>query len=229
MVFTHSKPCNMVLVMLFLTCFGGLAYLCRGKTPNDFVEVKATLWSGKASADDENHLDDLISSLLRQETDKKKRGEVESELIGFGRASSYHRQRLIQRLLESVKKQKELDGTTIVLGSTMPYWKSVTRVFAELRSSEALDVLIACIACGNGYSGSFNEQPSMDALIKLGDTAIPKLSAALLKERSPYKRIQLVLCLSNIGGPRATRALKRALRSETDKDVIWNIKNTLAR
>jgi hypothetical protein len=203
------------------------------RSRQDFISSKqdgGILATSGNSTPNNDRVTKLISFLLSNEPDEEKRLKAEGELVKLGTESSVQRSTVIQKLLQSVERQIELNGKKIILGQEILFWGSATRVFAQLKASEAIDVLIRCIACGNGYSGSFGEQPSMDALIQMGAMVVPALSRALLNDHSEfkeYKKVQIVLCLGAIGGSQATLALKRALRSETDKDVIWNIKDEL--
>jgi hypothetical protein len=89
-------------------------------------------------------------------------------------------------------------GKCYILGAKFNYWASVTNIFAELQAIEAIDLLITTIACGNGYTGSLLEEPSMDALVKLGTITVPKLRKAFRREKNEYVRTQLSHCLENL-------------------------------
>ena len=130
--------------------------------------------------------------------------------------------------LSSVKAEKELDGTHNILQTSFPYWQSVTNIFVELDASEGVDVLIRCVQCSNGYSGSMGEPPASLALVRMGKTILPKLSNALTEENDPYKRAKIVLCIARIGGSEAITNLERALRTERNKDVREVIKFNLS-
>ena len=139
----------------------------------------------------------LIASLSSQDDDIRTR--TEKQLIELGLQSSAQRDDIIWSLLQSIESQDDLrTGECIILGSKFGYWRSVTNIFAQLKANESIDVLITTIACGNGWTGSFLKQPSMDALIKMGMVAAPKLSQALKRERNVYVRIQLSRCLGRI-------------------------------
>jgi hypothetical protein len=101
-----------------------------------------------------------------------------------------------------------------------------TTQFSE--ALEAVDVMIKCIHCGNGYTGNMGEPPASYALVRIGRLAIPKLSEALVHDPNGYKRIKITLCLGRIGGSEAKLALRRALRSEPEKDVRDEIKFVLS-
>ena len=171
---------------------------------------------------DNKRIEQLMATLSSPRDEA--RSAAAQELANLARMSPERRERVIKALLDDVEKRGTLDGRHGVLGSEYPYWISVTNLLAELRATEAIDVLIKCIHCGNGYSGSLGHQPAFDALVKLGTSAVPKLSAALLSEPNDYARGQIALCLGTIGDEQAERSLREALRQETNKDVTEYIK-----
>src|ERR1700674_1982438 len=200
------------------------------KVTHNFVSSRqdaSTIASGGTSASDDDHISRIISSLLSEEPDEEKRAGTEQELVKLATESPLRRSTIIRELLQSVERLNKSNGNNLVLGPEIYFWGSATRVFAQLKAREAIDVIIRCIACGNGYTGSFGEQPSMDALIQMGPMVVPALSRALSNEHHGYTKVQIVLCLGAIGGSQARLALQRALRSETDKDVVWNIRDEL--
>jgi hypothetical protein len=71
------------------------------------------------------------------------------------------------------------------------------------------------------------DPPAAYALVRMGSLAIPKLSDALRQENNGYKKIQLVMSLSRIGGPQSKVALKRALATEKDETIRGYIREAL--
>lgn len=201
----------------------------KGLSPRNlnFSQMRSSALNQKtAQREKDNRTQSLISSLSSEE--ESRRVEAEHEIIGLARTSPQQRKKIVQELLISVEEQDKLDGRHGFLGETFPYWSSVTTIFAELKSREAIDVMVKNIHCGNGYSGSLGKQPAYDALVRMGKITVPKLSEALLHESDVYKRGQIVRCLGNIGGAQAKMVLKRALHSERDKEVLNYIKNALS-
>jgi HEAT repeat protein len=164
-----------------------------------------------------DHIEGLINSLQSQEDSKRE--NAEHELIRLALRSSENRHAVISALLKSVENIDELNGSHTVLAKSFPFWSSVTAILGKVKATEAINVLIRCVHCSNGYTGSLGEPPASMALIEIGAPAIPQLSEALLKDPNGYKRVKIALCLGRIGGSKARLALERALRSETEKDV----------
>jgi hypothetical protein len=170
-------------------------------------------------------IDALIQDLSASE---EKRNQAERQLSEIARNSTAQRQRVIQALVEDVNKHDELINRNLILSKSLDYLTSVARIFSSLRAVEAVDVLIRCIYCGNGMTGSLRQRPTFDALVSLGELAVPRLAESLMSNTDEYGRMNVALCLGNIGGPKARLALNRALRVERSKDVIRHIKWGLA-
>lgn len=164
----------------------------------------------------------LIASL--QSPENSTREDAERELVRIALTSSDNRAAVINALLKSVDGIEELNGSHSVITKSLPYWTSVTTIFAKVKATEAIYILIRCVHCSNGYTGTMGEPPASIALIQIGAPAIPELSEALLTDPNGYKRVKVALCLGRIGGPKARVALRRSLRTESEKSVRERIK-----
>jgi hypothetical protein len=120
------------------------------------------------------------------------------ELINIGRQSAAQRDAIIHQLIQSAESQDDFRTGQCFILKNFDYWDSVTKVFAQLNATEAIDLLITTIACGNAWHGNEHREPSLFALIHLGRVAVPKLSQALKRERDGYVRIRLRRCLDMI-------------------------------
>ena len=175
-------------------------------------------------ATDQARIRQLIANLSRQDQSES----AQNELLEIAKQSSTNRDRVVQDLIADVKTHERVNGQHLVLGESFDYWDRATRIFRRLEAIEAIDVMIQCIFCGNGLSGSFEESPAFDALAAMGEKAIPKLSEALGRHPRDIGRGYIALCLGTIGGPEAKKALQNALRTETDANVIRDIKTGLS-
>jgi hypothetical protein len=173
---------------------------------------------------DEARIRQLIAKLSKQDQSES----AQNELLEIAKKSSYNRDRVVQDLIADVKTHERVNGQHLVLGESFDYWDRATRIFRRLEATEAIEVMIQCIFCGNGMTGSFEESPAFDVLHAMGEKAIPKLSEALGRYPKDIVRGYVALCLGNIGGPEAKKALQSALRTETDPNVIRDIKTGLA-
>lgn len=217
--------CSMLLLVHLLAlaaCSQNLPLL-HTQTDNASNKLKESVATSKSP---QESIQTLVLSLISPE--ELVRNAAASKLLKTAQASPDERNAVIKEIMASVAQKPELDGTHTVLSPVIfEYWRSVTMILMELKASEAIDAMVACIQCSNGYSGTMGEPPASYALVRMGGIAIPKLSHALLNEPNGYKRIKIVLCLSRIGGPQAKSALKKALSSESDKTVREYIKSAL--
>ena len=173
--------------------------------------------------------EDLVRELIKSLSDRSdKRRAAEQEAIRVAQQSTSQRQKVIQALIEDVNRHDELRNKNAILTHDFDYWSSVTNIFSTLQAVEAVDIMIKCIYCGNGLTGSLSQRPAFDALSKMGELAVPRLSEFLTNDSDDYARAQIALCLGNIGGPRAKKALEHALRVEHNKDVARHIRWGLA-
>jgi len=101
------------------------------------------------------------------------------------------------------------------------FWLHGASLLADLKATEALDLLIANIDFTDGWSTSLSKAhtPALDAILRIGVPAIPKLQIALKNDPVPHKRGFVALALAYIGGTQARRALISALPGETDPCV----------
>ena len=202
----------------------------KGPAGHSLAVILPPVGSEGATADYSQKEGDVISSLEQSLWSKEPavRTHAESELISLAKSSHEFRKRVVQDLMKSVESQDELDGHHFVLEKTFLFWRGATIVFADIKAVETIDVMIRCINSSNGLSGNGGEPPSAYALVRMGTVAIPKLSQALRNEPNSTHRALVVLCLSRIGGPEARTALRRGLKTETDKGVRYYINRALS-
>ena len=131
-------------------CIQHKTELSRG-TPVTVTSPDASAVSFQTS-DKTKTIATLISSLL---SDKESvRTGPKQQLIELAESSSETRQIVIQGLLEHRKTLNQLDGThTVLAPEIFGYWSSVTEIFWQLKAAEAIDTMIQCIHCSNGYTG----------------------------------------------------------------------------
>jgi hypothetical protein len=97
-------------------------------------------------------------------------------------------------------------------------WTHGASLLAELKATEALDLLIANINLTDGWSTTINEHhtPALVAILRIGQPAIPKLQIVLTNDSLPARRHFAAFAIAYIGGSQARRALKSALLAESD-------------
>ena len=100
-------------------------------------------------------------------------------------------------------------------------WLHGASLLADLKATEALDLLIANIAFTDGWSAKISEShfPALMAIVRIGRPAIPKLRTVLSNAPDAPRRKFAAFCIAYIGGDQARMALKSALRREADPCV----------
>ncbi len=98
------------------------------------------------------------------------------------------------------------------------FWQNAASMLADLKATEALDLLIANIDFTDGWSIKISDYhtPALVAILEIGRPAIPKLQIALTNDSVLSRRYFAAYALAYIGGGQARRALESALPVETD-------------
>jgi len=135
------------------------------------------------------------------------------------------RKQVITNLM-SAMDQPNLDLT----GGTPQFflWHYGTRLLGELKAVEALDLLIAKFDLHDGSGFPLNHYPALGGVIKMGETALPKLELVLKQNSDPHTRQYAVFCIALIGGQSAHDILKQAVKTEPDPCVASCIRATLS-
>jgi HEAT repeat protein len=163
--------------------------------------------------------------LRLQSADESDRVQAKGALRAFAGQSAESRKQVIR---ESIKLVEESDPSQR-LTSEAHYdaWSFATELLGELKATEALDALIACINCNDGIGGLSSDRfPAFKAITMIGSESVTKLIAALSDKR-PTTRSYAALALGEIGGTEAKKSLEQALLSEHDKDVVVSIRIAL--
>lgn len=100
-------------------------------------------------------------------------------------------------------------------------WLHGASLLADLKATEALDLLVSNLDLSDGWSTSISEAhlPALVAVLKIGLPAIPKLQIVLSSDSQAHRRNFAALAIAYIGGSQARRALINAFRGETDPCV----------
>jgi hypothetical protein len=101
------------------------------------------------------------------------------------------------------------------------FWLHGANLLADLKATEALDLLIANIDFTDGWSASIREShfPALVAILRIGQPAIPKLQIVLTNDPESDRRKFAAFAIAYIGGSQARKTLTSALQSETDSCV----------
>ena len=164
----------------------------------------------------DTELRESIATLKQQEAAAI--ATVSASLLSKAKAASGCRTQVVQALINSMAQATNPAGNQY---ENFFLWLHGTSMLADLKATEALDLLIANIDFTDGWSTSISERhtPALVAILKIGVSAIPKLQIALTNESVPYRRQFAAFAIAYIGGGQARRALKSALPGETDPCV----------
>jgi hypothetical protein len=138
----------------------------------------------------------------------------------LAKAGSGHecRRQVVQALISSMAQAT--DPTADQYGNFF-LWVHGASLLADLKATEALDLLITNIDFTDGWSTTISERhvPALVAILRIGQPAIPKLQMVLSNDSVPHRRQFAAFAIAYIGGSQAKKALTSALPGETEPCV----------
>jgi len=151
---------------------------------------------------------------------------VSESLLIKARTSPACRRQVVQALIRSLAQTTNPKANQY---ENFFLWLHGASLLADLKATEALDLLIANIEFTDGWSASISEShfPALVAILKIGEPAIPKLQHTLTNDTSPNRRKFAAFDIAYIGGSEAKKALSTAISSETDPCVKNFVKVSL--
>ena len=144
--------------------------------------------------------------------------KVSESLLTQARTANGCRIQVVQALISSMA---QATNPTANQYENFFLWLHGASLLADLKATEALDLLIANIDLTDGWSASISEShfPALIAILRIGHPAIPKLQTVLSNDSESNRRKFAAFCIAYIGGGQAKMALKSALPRETDPCV----------
>jgi hypothetical protein len=144
--------------------------------------------------------------------------KVYESLLTKARTSSECRTELVYALIRVLQQANHVRTDP---NDEFFLWQHGAGLLAELKATEALDLLVANIELSSGWSSSISPYhlPVLAAVLSIGLPAIPKLEIVLRNDSDPARRKFAALAIAYIGGSQARRALTGALQGETDSCV----------
>ena len=101
-------------------------------------------------------------------------------------------------------------------------------LLGELRAVEAADALVRHLWETTSVQGlSEWHFPAVQAIHRIGSSAIPALTGGLMESANPVVRMYAARTLGNIAGSESRRVLKEAMQSEKDPAVRQEIQRQL--
>lgn len=218
-----KKKHLLLLLVVFINCSSGASREARSPDGDNQSGDVVNLPVRQDSAGT-NKAGDLVQKL--QVAGEAEQEKVKKELSLLAEESAESREQVIQELIIRVKGSDVRSRLT----SRAHYnaWKSAVDLLGQLKATEAIDVLVECIACNDGIAGLSNDRyPALKAILAIGHEAIPKLTQALSNNDDPATRIFSASALGQLGGDEAKEALEQALLSEQNTEVAASIRVAL--
>jgi len=164
----------------------------------------------------DSELSKSLATLRLQE--RAELAKVSESLLAKARTSPGCRTQVVQALISSMAQATDPAANHY---ENYFLWVHGASLLADLKATEALDLLVANIDFTDGWSASISQYntPAVVAILRIGASAIPKLQIALRNDPVPHRRQFAALCVAYIGGGQARKALTSALPGETDPCV----------
>ena len=134
------------------------------------------------------------------------------------------RKQLVTLLIATLEKT---DRDLLLNRSSFFLWHYGSKLLADLKAVEALDLLIANFELHDGTPFPFNHHPALVAAANIGEEAIPALKSVLDGNGDDSTRRYAVFCLAQIGGKVAKQVLHDRLASESNCCVSNSIRASL--
>jgi hypothetical protein len=152
----------------------------------------------------------MVSARSQPEAD-----QARETLLNEARRSAGCRNGLIAAVMSAMDKpDQEFDRDPVRM---YPIWREGAKLLGDLKAAQAVDLLVSHLYLKTGsYSMTMSHRPAIWGIIKMGELAIPNLSAVLRECPDPTIRLLAVYCISSIGGQGAMTVLEQSLASESD-------------
>lgn len=155
---------------------------------------------------------DLLRNLSASESTSEQEGIV-ATLRKAASSSSGCRRQVVTTLIAALENA---DRDLLLARSSFFLWHYGSKLLADLKAVEALDLFIRNFDLHDGTPFPFNHHPSIRAVIDIGEEAIPALRNVLTKSSSDETKRYAVFCLAQIGGNVAKKALQERLGAESN-------------
>jgi HEAT repeat protein len=145
---------------------------------------------------------------------EQERSHAKRRLLSAARSSREKRREVVEALISIVELYTDEDQTV-----SFPVWRDAVELLGNIRAKEAVDVLVNHLTCSGGTVGySIGGRPAVVAIVRIGESAVPKLADAMSDRRAAVRE-SAAQALGIIGGPHAKEILEQALLRETEDQV----------
>ena len=121
-----------------------------------------------------------------------------------------------QLVMILIAKLDQTDRDLLLNRPSFFLWHYGSKLLADLKAVEALDLLIANFDLHDGTPFPFDHHPALVAAANIGEEAIPALKSVLDGGGGDSTRRYAVFCLAQIGGKVAKQLLRDRLASESN-------------
>jgi len=115
-----------------------------------------------------------------------------------------------------ITKLDQTDRDLLLNRDSFFLWHYGSKLLADLKAVEALDLFIANFDLHDGTPYPFDHHPALVATANIGEEAIPALKSVLDGNGDDSTRRYAVFCLAQIGGKVAKQVLRDRLASESN-------------
>lgn len=228
-----NKAAPLLILLVIGLALLGVFGFSRLYSNNQFHSARnmASKAQGGVTIRDEKQRQEVdLEALLERlsVTDEETRTAAKHKIIQLAGQSQQNRKLVIDTLLG----RAEMPAFKFHLDTIQEsyFWTSISEIFDELKAVEALDFLIDCLDCSaitGPATNTFHHKPAVRALMGFGELAVPKLSR-LLHHPDSLIRYYAAICLGNIGGKEARKAVSEAVIGESDIGVKKVMQQSLA-
>ncbi len=156
------------------------------------------------------NIDVAIDDLYYQ--DKIIRDIGSDNLLKIACKSNQAKELVIEALTKVLKDKKLLTYQKEIRYKT---WYQAVYLLGELKAVTALDLLVDNLDYTNDQNTTTeNYYPALDAIVKIGDVAVPKLAKSLLENKNITIKTNIIRALDKIHTKAARQALEQVVSTE---------------
>lgn len=203
--------CVVMTVGFLLILIGISAEKSKG-LPNHSTSVTKNGESLMPACMSESEVSDALQRLASSNRTTEQQ-TIAATLRNNASQSTECRKQLVTALVASLDNA---DRDLLLNRSSFFLWHYGSRLLADLKAVEALDLLIANFDLHDGTPFPFDHHPAIVAAANIGEDAIPALKAVLDGSRDNRTRRYAVFCLAQIGGKAAKQVLHDRLAVESN-------------
>jgi hypothetical protein len=203
--------CVVITVAFLLILVGISAEKSKG-LPNHLTPATKNRQTLRPACMSESEVSDALQRLANSNKTTEQQ-TIAATLRNNASQSTQCRKQLVTFLIASLDNS---DRDLSLNRSSFFLWHYGSKLLADLKAVEALDLLIANFDLHDGTPFPFDHHPALVTAANIGEEAIPALKAVLDGSRDNSTRRYAVFCLAQIGGRAAKQVLHDRLAVESN-------------